>query len=164
MPFDSNIPGDADPVIAPPLRAQFNALKALIDALTLQIAELTAQAGPIGTIQAWAQDMPGVPALGAGWLECNGQVIADAESPMNGQFLPDLNGAQGGPPCFLRGGNSSGSTGGSETHSHAVDLNVNGGTAQMGADYGIFPPGSYNTAQESTLPTYYTAVWVMRVK
>lgn len=157
MPFDPAIPGDTDPVIAPPLRSQFNALKSLLDQLLPPLP-------PVGSIQAWAKNLPGVPALGPGWMECNGQVIADAASPMNGQFLPDLNGAQGGPPCFLRGANTSGNTGGNETHAHAVDLNVNGGSAQMGSDFGIFPPGSYNTAQESSLPTYYTAVWVMRVK
>ena len=157
MPFDPNIPAPHTRIVSAELRDQFNALKALIDALAVPSV-------PIGSIQSWAKNLPGVPALGAGWLECNGQVVADAASPMNGQFLPDLNGAQGGPPCFLRGALTSGNTGGSETHSHAVDLNVNGGTAQAGADYGIFPPGAYNTAQESTLPTYYTVVWVMRVK
>ena len=57
-----------------------------------------------------------------------------------------------------------GGTGGNETHTHAVDLTVNGGTAQQGADFLIMPPGLYNTAPESSLPTYYAVVWVARVK
>jgi len=33
------------------------------------------------------------PYLADAWLECNGQVVNDADSPYNGETLPDLNGA-----------------------------------------------------------------------
>lgn len=69
---------------------------------------------PIGTIVAWHGNMTGVPGLPTGWLECNGQTIADAASPMNGQAVPNLNSAttsESGDASrgrFLRGHTTSG--------------------------------------------------------
>ncbi len=54
MPFDPDIPADTDPVIAPPLRLQFNALKQLIDA---QAAQITALQTALDTVP------PGQPTL-----------------------------------------------------------------------------------------------------
>jgi hypothetical protein len=48
---------------------------------------------PIGSIVAWHGNLGGVPTLPAGWVECDGSLIADAASPMNGQTMPDLNNA-----------------------------------------------------------------------
>jgi hypothetical protein len=64
---------------------------------------------PVGAIIAWHKNLAGVPALPEGWVEVNGQSIADNDSPLNGVTLPDLNG-QG---RFLRGGGTSGTQGGS---------------------------------------------------
>ena len=136
------------------VRNQFNGLKAIIDA----------GSAPVGSVAAWLKSFPNTPPLPAGWAECNGQVLADAASPYDGQALPDLNGVLGGIPCFLRGATNSGGTGGSEAHTHGVDLNVNGGSAQQGADLVLVPPGSYNTTPASNLPTYYQVVWAVRVK
>ena len=66
---------------------------------------------PIGIIIPWHKSMTGVPGtLPAGWLECNGQTISDASSPLNGQTLPDLNSQLwgGGRGHYLRGGTTSG--------------------------------------------------------
>jgi hypothetical protein len=59
---------------------------------------------PIGSIVAWNKGMPGTPALSDGWVECNGQVLADAESPYNGQTIPNLNGTN----KVLKGDSASG--------------------------------------------------------
>jgi len=45
---------------------------------------------PIGSLSQWCKNFPGVPALPAGWLECDGSVISDPESPMDGETLPNL--------------------------------------------------------------------------
>lgn len=77
---------------------------------------------PVGAIIAWAKSIAGVPqTLPAGWRLCNGSTINDAESPMNGEDVPDLNGGE-----FLRGSGTSGGTGGSDTmaHTHGVTSNV----------------------------------------
>jgi len=72
---------------------------------------------PIGSIIGWAKSLTGVPALPDGWVEANGQSLSDAASPLNGQTIPDLNGAEN-EQRFLRGCETSGSTGGSDEHCH----------------------------------------------
>ena len=83
---------------------------------------------------------------------------------MNGLNAPDLNGAQGGVPVFLRGATTSGGTAGNEIHSHRLPLNVNGGSVVTGADVTVFPPVIYNSDPASSLPPYYELVWVLRIK
>jgi len=46
---------------------------------------------PVGTILAWHRDIPGTPRLPEGWEECDGRTVRDADSPLDGQRLPDLN-------------------------------------------------------------------------
>ena len=58
---------------------------------------------PVGTVVAWVRDMAEVE-LPDGWLECNGQMVTDRQSPLFGQVVPDLNGRY----LFLRGGPTSG--------------------------------------------------------
>ena len=64
--------------------------------------------------------LTGVPALIGTWAECNGQVLSDAGSPLNGVTLPDLNGAQ----RFLRGASASGGMGGSDTLNLGGEISV----------------------------------------
>jgi hypothetical protein len=137
---------------------------------------------PVGAIVAWDKSMPGTPALSDGWVECNGQVLSDAQSPYDGQTIPDLNGAAG-TARFLRGGTTSGGTGGSESHQHKWAYERYG-------TYGSHPRFSFNTSSTSywqqswagsnlvdinsrldfwtdvvdTKPSYYGVVWIMRVK
>ena len=59
---------------------------------------------PVGSVIAWHKSLPGTPALPDGWVECNGQVIADPQSVYNGQTAPDLN-IRG---LFIRGSTVSG--------------------------------------------------------
>ena len=154
MSFNANLPADGADILSVELRNQFNGLKSLIDG----------GSAPVGCVLAWLKGFPNSPALPASWAECNGQVLAAAESVFDGTTLPDLNGALGGAPVFLRGANTSGGTGGNEAHTHGVDLNINGGSAPQGADFVMVPPGAYNTGAAPSLPTYYAVVWVMRVK
>ncbi len=98
--FDPTKPADNSPLDAGEMRQQLTSLKALLDAVH-----------PIGGVTGYLKSRPNVPALPGTWVECNGQAINDAESPLNGLNAPDLNGAQGGVPCFLRGANASGGTG-----------------------------------------------------
>ncbi len=109
---------------------------------------------PIGSVTAWLKSFPNTPALPDGWMECNGQTLNDSESPYNGQIIPDLNGEN----RFLRGNSTSGGTGGSETHRHNLDGNAGPYLTTTGGD------SQFRTQYESTLPTYYEVVWIMRVK
>ena len=141
--FDPNFPANNTPATAVSMRNQLNAL---LDA-----------AAPIGCLKPWLKNFPGVPALPPQWAECNGQVLSDAESPLNGQTLPNLNGEQ----RFLRGANASGGTGGNDAHQHTITGQGYGGVT-AGSDLYTGPPSATDTT--SSLPPYYEVVWVMRVK
>jgi len=67
---------------------------------------------PIGSIIAWHKSLTGIPSLPSlgTWQECDGSIISDSDSPMNGQTIPNLN----GDARFLRGASNSGTL---QTHS-----------------------------------------------
>lgn len=80
---------------------------------------------PIGAIIAWHKSLTGVPqTLPYGWVECNGQTLSDADSPINGEVIPDMN----GDARFIRGSNVSGTTQTSQvlTHGHSANASANG--------------------------------------
>jgi len=116
---------------------------------------------PIGGLIAWLKTfVNGTPAqeLIPNYVECNGQVLADGASPLDGMTIPDLNGSSG-TERFLRGSTSSGTTGGSETHTHDVSASSwKGGYNSTGIIL-----TSVTTSETSTLPSYYEVVWVMRI-
>jgi hypothetical protein len=115
---------------------------------------------PIGAVVAWCKDFTGTPSLPAQFKECDGTQISDSSSPMNGETIPDLN----GDARFLRGNASSGSTGGSDTHSHTVTPQThpyyltNSGDSRAGDDVQV------TTSTVDNKPKFYQVVWVMRIK
>lgn len=132
---------------------------------------------PLGAIIAWHRDLDTRrPApLPPGWVECNGQVLDDPNSPFNGMTLPDLNNAG----RFLRGGRQSG-----ELQSDAVQTHTHGTRAdhQVGrmsnfpAFWGGYdhtfpvnnlvttgPPLGARTASE-TRPVNMSVVWIIKIK
>lgn len=92
------------------------------------------------------------PALEDCWVECNGQALSDADSKYNGATIPNLNASGGGSQRFLRGSTTSGTTGGSETHTHSM------------TGSGGFQSNIYGMTTANHLPPYYEIVWIMRVK
>ena len=85
---------------------------------------------PIGSIIDWYKGLLSIPVLCYGWVECNGQTLADPLSPLNGQVIPNLNGDAAGAdtftnskaPVYLRGGTTAGTytTDAIKAHQHAV--------------------------------------------
>jgi hypothetical protein len=153
MAYNPNLPLYGSRIVSVELRDQFNGLKALIDALAAQVAALSGLV-PVGGVIPWFKDTPGVPALPANFVECNGQFLDDPASPLDGQLMPDINtGAQ----RFLRGGVTSGQLGGIDSF----------GLAQAD-NSGVNPPNSFVTPDFSPgaepFPPYVTAVFVIRVK
>lgn len=65
---------------------------------------------PVGGIVPFAGSAGSIP---SNWRLCDGSLINDPESPLNGALLPSLNGR------FLRGSHISGVYGGSDNHSHS---------------------------------------------
>ena len=121
---------------------------------------------PIGAILPWAKTITGVPALNDHFVQCDGQTLSDAESLLNGEVIPDLNGDN----RFLRGAATSGSTGGSETHTHTTTSGNYDVADDSVSDAGsairhLNSTGQLQTSDTtSTLPTFYGVVWIMRVK
>lgn len=156
--FDPLIPKTKTRVRAKELRDNFNALNDKLEAQAAQIAALTTQVSlagptPIGGVVAWFKNKPGVPPLPDHFVECNGQTIDDPESPLNGVTVDDLNGAG----HFLRGGNTSGIVGGSDTFAiTTVDFTGSGTTVNV-------PTTDYSPGA-SPIPLHTTVVWVMRIK
>lgn len=73
---------------------------------TQDISELRQALMPIAGVTAWDKAMTSE-GLPEGFVECNGQTVNDAESPLDGQSVPDLNGNN----RLLKGNSSSGGTG-----------------------------------------------------
>ena len=157
MAFDPEIPKANTRVRSVELRNQFLALKALYDQLAAQVAALGTMF-PVGCIAGYLKSLPQMPALPGTWVECDGQVINDAASPLNGVVTPDINGAAG-PQRFLRGASTSGGTGGADMLSIPSEVPVdNNGEASTTTVV------SGPQADLPMLPSYYEVVWVMRVK
>ncbi len=95
-----------------------------------------------------------VPALPENFAECNGQLLNDPQSPLDGQVLPDLNGS---PGRFLCGAGASGALGGIDSFGTASADNAGVG-APFAAVTTDFSPGAM------PYPPFYTVVWVVRVK
>ena len=136
---------------------------------------------PIGSVMPWLKTFTNTPALAAGWVECNGQVLSDAGSVYNGQTIPNLNGDN----RFLRGNATSGGTGGASTNTSYLKVlgtdvgNFSGGEkvgwANEDANKQLMIKGSsapsinfrWASARSddfTNLPPYYNIVWIMRVK
>ncbi len=126
---------------------------------------------PIGAVIAWLKSFTGVPAtLPGGWVECNGQVLSDTDSPLNGQTIPNLNASGGGTQRFLRGATTSGTTGGADTNSHTHTVSLPAHTYEYtsaGNDvYGRATNSVTTSAPSDTniLPSYYEVVYIIRIK
>jgi len=136
----------------------------------------------VGTIKAWAKSLTGVPALSAFWVECDSRgALSDAESPINGQTVPNLNVAG----RYLKGATTSGTTAGTAgAHIHGVIekfvsgagdfiiavTGVSSGTGQKfydvsGVQQNITSPTTswYSQSIDSTQPNY-TVVYILKVK
>ncbi len=127
---------------------------------------------PIGGIVAWAKTLSGVPNLAEGWVECDGTVLVDALSPLNGQTIPDLNGG-----VFLEGQATSGATGGSATMAHThtgptginsaattVDNNGDLSTTSVSPNPHTHTLTTSAASNDENRPPFYTVVWIMRVR
>lgn len=115
---------------------------------------------PIGGIIPWAKTITGVPSLPACWKECDGTNVSDANSPLNGQATPNLNGAN----AFLRGSTTSGGTGGAATHAHSVTASAryysSAGSGMSFARHGH----THTVNSSSNVPPFMDVVFIMRIK
>ena len=126
----------------------------------------------IGTIKAYHKNMTGLPAnnFTAFWVECEGQVLSDTESPLDTQTIPDLNtgAVEENYSYFLRGHSTSGLTETSQNKAHTHTINSSGSS-------GSPPEVSSGAISSSTVttnssggaearPMAFTVVWIMKIK
>ena len=87
--------------------------------ITLPLRPFTLAGGasiPVGAVIDWWRPNSGFP-VPDGYMICDGSVVDDAQSPFNGEKLPELRGR------YVRGAGSTsviGKTGGSDRHKHTV--------------------------------------------
>lgn len=127
---------------------------------------------PVGCVLPWLKSFTGVPGtLPEGYLECDGSVISDAESPLDGETLPDLNGDN----QFLYGNSTSGSTKTEDfmpSHTHnqgSLKFATNAGNANADdtASFNSYSgniSGNTGSASAGTAWEGYSVVWIMRIK
>lgn len=173
-----------DLISAGQINANFSALRSSLEA---------AKIAPVGSIVAWHKSFfPGAPPVPDGWVECNGQIVADSASPFDGLTVPNLNGDGSGANSpglagayrmFLRGDTTSGSgeLDNFQGHGHDVPsgraINWGGGSKTTFGDSGIFDgnPNDYATTpvdigygaprySGETRPVNMSVVWIMRIK
>ena len=77
---------------------------------------------PIGGVIPWFKSLGGCPALPYGWAECDGSIINDVLSPLNGSTLPNINGSG----YFVRGAATSGTIQASQNLAHIHTLTDDG--------------------------------------
>jgi len=141
---------------------------------------ISGQKVPVGAILAWWKSNAKTPSIPSGFVECNGQVLSDAESVFDGETLPALNNNN----RFLRGNVTSGGTGGSSTHT-LITAEMPAHTHQIGSkNYDIERVGDatrkiiYNYPEDyartttstggdgahENKPPYFNVVWIIRIK
>lgn len=119
---------------------------------------------PVGGIIDWYKSMAGVPALSWGWVQCDGQTLSDPLSPLNGQVIPNLNGAAAGADTFsngkvgvfLRGANTSGSytADAIKAHNHGTSaITINSHTHSIA-------PGGSSTATATNAAHSHTTSYI----
>lgn len=140
---------------------------------------------PVGSIVAWHKTLMGGGAPPSGWVECNGQTLSDAASPLNGQVIPNLNsggnstyGGTTNAGRFLRGSTSSGSFQQDILPSLDIDQSSsnqgsNGGATNDGStanysgwmkNYYLDDSFRWRYIDREVRPLSFTVVWIMKVK
>jgi hypothetical protein len=122
--------------------------------------------------------MTHTPALPDGWVECNGQVITDTESPYYNLRVPKLNSdVQDGSidsGMFLRGGSSSGvmqedatAANGLSATTDASQQSSVGDTGSSGQPDRFAGPGAtvhISSSDDETRPVNMAVVWIMKIR
>lgn len=117
---------------------------------------------PIGTILPFFKDI--IPNLVASsyWVECDGNQINDASSPLNGTSTPNLNGSN----LMLSGScNNDNSTIGNLKHNHT--LNTTGGDAMSGSGTrysGAYHHHSHSMTENDNDVSYFDVVYLLKIK
>jgi hypothetical protein len=161
-------------------RSKFAIVETVVNDTTITLAnDVNADTTNVDLFNTAAGDTYAIyatPELPDNWLECNGQTISDADSPLNGMVVPNLHTAvEDVNGYFLRGvveGAVTGSTEGSANLSHTHQLggysNQTGGTfgsvrtASNASNHGF--TGALAAGESEARPVAFAIVWIIRIK
>jgi hypothetical protein len=107
---------------------------------------------PISSVIDWYPSIAGTPALCYGWVQCDGQTLNDALSPLNGQVIPNLNGAAAGADTFANGKIAVYTRGGTVSGTYSADAIIAHahGTSAITANDHTHGPGTLSTDDPGT--------------
>ena len=149
--------------------------EAYVDTLSLNLSE-----APLKSIAPWNKAFGDN--LPSGWVEANGGLVTDTDSPLYGEAIPDLNGILDSKKKFLRGSSTSGTIGGEDTHvlsiaempTHTHDVGYkgsSGGGGYLDSAFAVRPAQSSLTSSSqgsgsahNNLPSYYEIVYIYKIK
>lgn len=106
--------------------------------------------GIVDEVRMFRLDLSGDANLTAYWQLCDGTTISDAESPLNGDTVRDMNGNNE----FARAADTAGGTGGAATHTHTLPAPGSSNIQNVG-------PYSATTNPASSLPPYVDHVFAI---
>jgi hypothetical protein len=114
---------------------------------------------PVGTIIAWHKTLASAYyTLPSSWKECDGSVVSDAGSPLNGVTLPNINAGY-----FLRASNVSGGiVNNSAGHSHTMSGGPHGYRTSSAFNRSAMVDGTTSTTYAE--PPYMDVVFIIKVK
>jgi len=71
---------------------EYQTLDGVTSGIQNQLDAISVGLVPVGSVTAWFPNLLSSATLPANFVECNGQVISDAQSPLDGVTIPNLNG------------------------------------------------------------------------
>jgi hypothetical protein len=103
------------------------------------------------------------PLLPDGWLECDGSTISDADSPLDGVAVPNLNGTTDASKAFIRGvdANTTDNSVSDATHIHSSNNTI---SASGSGGSSAWDGGQPTTTATRAVPPYAEMVWIIRIK
>jgi len=137
----------------------------------LYASEVNNNLMPVGGILAFYTGGTGV-SIPGNWVECNGQVLIDSDSPINGVTIPLLNSSDDDERSFLRGNSTSGGTGGEydsavSKHKHTTTYTTTSLARRITIGDRTYPTLSlkiFDSLAINILPTSMQMTWIMRIK
>lgn len=118
----------------------------------------------VGTMKHYHANITGLPAnnLTAFWQLMDGTTISDAESPLNGQTVRDINANNE----FLRAADTSGGTSGASTHDHTGNTGSYTAETSKGGDAApqVTTTHAHTISSDSNIPPSLEAPVIIKIK
>ena len=116
--------------------------------------------GIVGSVIASINHLAGYETPDECWQSCDGSLITDNQSPLKGQYTPDLNGDSESTKLFLFGSTVSGSGSGAPTHGHNSTSSVSADSRAIHDNWEV----TVGFASNANIPPYMEVKYYLRIK